>query len=189
MYPSPSKIEFKTAIEEEVIKNGDSHNPDDPHFTKIRDSILKANNVSDVKDLPFNYSGFLMSKGEKQSAIIYNEHHNELIETYQKQNSIVNGLAFFNPYLAIKNLSMGLSATDFDTYVNFLNLTESYRYTQAQYMNDLQMKFISNKAKSSEGKVHVVKKEYWKSAPKFEYKFISVSKTCLLYTSPSPRDS
>jgi ABC-2 type transport system permease protein len=44
-------------------------------------------------------------------------------------------------------------------------------------MNELQMKFISNKAKSSEGKVHVVKKEYWLSAPQFSYQFIPVSQT------------
>jgi len=41
---------------------------------------------------------------------------------------------------------------------------------------NLQMKFISNKAKSSEGKVHVISKKYWKSLPKFEYSFIPIEK-------------
>ncbi|MDC1162231.1 ABC transporter permease subunit, partial [Tenacibaculum sp.] len=71
MYPNLSKIAFKAAIEAEISKKGDSHNPNDPYFKEVRDSILKANNVTDVKDLPFNYGGFLMSKGEEQSAIIY----------------------------------------------------------------------------------------------------------------------
>ena len=118
-----------------------------------------------------------MSKGEEQSAIIYNKQHNKLIDTYKKQNSITNGLVLFNPYLAIKNLSMSFSGTDFDTYVNFLSQTEDYRYKQSQYMNELQMKFISNKATSSEGKVNVIDKFYWKSAPKFNYEYISISKT------------
>lgn len=179
MYPNLSKIEFKAAVEAEVSKKGDSHNPDDPYFNSVRDSILKANKVTDVKDLPFNYSGFLMSKGEKQSAIIYNNEHQKLIDTYRKQNSITNSLVLVNPYLAIKNLSMSLSGTDFDTYANFLSQTENYRYKQSQYMNDLQMKFISNKAKSSEGKVHVVNKENWKALPTFNYEFISVNKTII----------
>ena len=58
MYPNLSKIEFKAAIEAEVSKKGDSHNPDDPYFNALKDSILKANKVTDVKDLTFNYSGF-----------------------------------------------------------------------------------------------------------------------------------
>jgi len=177
IHPNLSKIEFKAAVEAEVLKEGDSHNPDDPYFNGLRDSVLKANNVTDIKDLPFNYSGFLMRKGEKQSAIIYGNEHKKLIDTYRKQNSITNGLVLVNPYLAIKNLSMGFAGTDFDTYVNFLTQTENYRYEQAQYLNNLQMKYISNKATSSEGKVHVVKKEHWKSLPSFNYQYISIRKT------------
>lgn len=177
LHPNLSQIEFREAIETEVAKQGDSHNPNDPHFNKIRDSILKANNVTSVKDLPFNYSGFLMSKGEEQTAKIYATQHEKLIQTYEKQNSITNNLVLLNPYLAIKNLSMGLSGTDFHTYTNFLSQTEKYRYEQSQYMNNLQMKFISNKAKGSEGKVHVVDKSYWKNAPKFTYEYLSVSET------------
>ncbi len=176
IYPNLSKIEFRTAIEEEVAKQGDSHNPDDPYFNTLRDSLLNAYNVSDVKDLPINYGGFVMSKGEEQTAKIYKLQHEKLINTYRKQNSITDALVLINPYLAIKNLSMGLSATDFDTYVNFLEQTEAYRYKQSQYMNGLQMKFISNNAKGSEGKVHVVDKSYWKAVPKFNYEFLSVAK-------------
>jgi len=177
MYPNVSKIEFSATIENKVLEYGDSHDPNDPHFNKLKDSVLQANNVNDIKDLPFNYSGFLMYKGEAQTAKIYNAEHKKLIKTYRKQNSITNSLVLINPYLAIKNLSMSLSGTDFNTYTHFLTQTEKYRYMQSQYMNDLQMKFISNKAKSSEGKVHVVKKEYWKSIPKFSYEFIPLLKT------------
>lgn len=177
IYPNLSKIEFRAVIEAEISKQGDSHNPNDSYFNSLRDSILKANNVTDVKELPFNYSGFLMSKGEKQSAVIYNKQHRKLINTYKKQNSITNSLVLMNPYLAIKNVSMSFSGVDFETYVNFLLQTEDYRYVQSQYMNNLQMKFISNKAKSSEGKVHVVKKEHWKALPKFSYQYISIYKT------------
>jgi len=177
IYPNLSKTAFKAAIEAEISKQGNSHNPDDPFFNKLRDSVLKAHKVTDIKDLPFNYSGFLMSKGEEQSATIYHSQHQQLIETYRKQNSITNSLVLLNPYLAIKNVSMSLSGTDFDTYVSFLSQTETYRYEQSQYMNDLQMKFISNKAKSSEGKVHVVDKKYWKSVPTFKYAYRSLYET------------
>jgi ABC-2 type transport system permease protein len=37
-YPSPSKIEFETAVEKYLVKEGDSHNPDDPHYKALKDS-------------------------------------------------------------------------------------------------------------------------------------------------------
>jgi len=177
MYPNVSKIEFKAAVETIVSKQGDSHNPDDPYFNSLKDSILKANKVTDIKDLSFNYGGFLMARGEKMSAVVYQKQHKKLINSYRKQNSITNALVLINPYLAIKNLSMSLSGTNFETYASFLFQTEQYRYEQSQFMNNLQMKFISSKAKSSEGKVNVVSKEYWKSVPQFNYEYISVSQT------------
>ena len=175
LHPNLSKIEFQEAIETIVAKQGDSHNPNDPYFNAIRDSILKANNVSSTKDLPFNYGGFLMSKGEEQTAKIYKNQHDKLMNTYKNQNNISNFLVWLNPYLAIKNVSMGLSGTDFYPYTHFLLQTEGYRYQQSQYMNKLQMKFINNKAVGSEGKIHVVDKRYWKNVPKFNYKFLTVS--------------
>ena len=179
VYPNLSKIEFKAAIEAEVSKKGNSHNPNDPYFSSLRDSVLRANHVEDVKDLPFNYSGFIMRKGEEQTATIYKNQHQKLIQTYRYQNSITNRLVLLNPYLAIKNLSMSLATTDFETYADFLSQAERYRYKQSQYINDLQIKFISNKAKGSEGKVHVVDKKYWKTSPKFNYEYISITKTIL----------
>jgi len=177
--PNLSKIEFKAAIEAEILKQGDSHNPNDPYFNRLRDSVLQANNVDDVNDLPFNYSGFIMSKGEEQTAVIYQAQHDKLIQSYGDQNILMNRLALINPYQAIKNLSMGLSATDFETYVDFLDQVEAFRYKQSQYLNDLQMKFISNTATSSEGKTHVVEWKYWKDAPVFEYEYLSIRKTLI----------
>lgn len=171
LYPNLSKIAFKAAIEEEVSKKGDSHNAKDPYFNRIKDSILNVHNVSSVNELPFNYQGFLMQKGEEQSATTYKKHHNNLIKTYEKQNSITTILSVINPYLAIKNIAMGIAGSDFDNYVSFLNQAEDYRYKQSQYLNQLQMKYISNSAKSSEGKVHVVNKDLWKSFPDFTYNY------------------
>jgi len=175
MHPNPSKMEFQATIEAEVSKQGDSHNPDDPYFNNLKDSVLLAHNVTDVNDLPFNYSGFIMSKGEEQTSKIYKDEYAKLIKTYRSQNGLTSQLVWLNPYLAVKKGSMALSGSDFDTYVSFLNQTDEYRYVQSQHMNDLQMEFISNKAKSSEGTTHVVKKEYWASFPRFQYEYNSVS--------------
>lgn len=34
IYPAPGKIQFQAAVEEDILQQGDSHNPDDVHFKK-----------------------------------------------------------------------------------------------------------------------------------------------------------
>ncbi|MEM9722635.1 MAG: DUF3526 domain-containing protein [Bacteroidota bacterium] len=174
-YQTPSKLTFRSVIEEEVIQTGDSHNPNDPHYTALRDSVLRVHKVESVTELPFNYGGFVMSQGEKLSTHIYNKHYNDLLDQYRRQNLLMRWLALVNPYLAIKNLSMALCGTDFETYVGFQKQAEDYRYMLAQKMNDLQMKYISaQKVSGSEGKTHVVDRAEWEAFPDFSYAPISI---------------
>ncbi|MEL7003481.1 MAG: DUF3526 domain-containing protein [Bacteroidota bacterium] len=174
-HPTPSKVEFTAAIEEEVVKYGDSHNPDDPYFNNLRDSVLKAHNVTSVTDLPFNYGGLVMSEGERITANIYNKHKVRLLDLYRDQNQLTRKLAVINPYLAVKNLSMALCGTDFESYVDFQHQTEDYRYNLAQTMNELQIKYINpGKVSGSEGKQHVVSNERWKEFPDFQHDFFEL---------------
>lgn len=167
-FPTPSKIEFDTAVEHELIQLGDSHNPDDPHYIGIRDSILVANNVSSVKELDFNYSGFIMKEGERLSTEVFRRHQQVLMEQYQQQQNMVRWTAFFNPYIAIKNISMALSGTDFYAFRNFQDQSEDYRYNLAQTMNNWQIKFIKNNTSSSD-KGAVISRQFWKDFADFQH--------------------
>lgn len=169
-YPAPSKIEFETAIEQDVLKEGDSHNPDDPHYKHLRDSVLMVHQVDSVQKLPFNYGGFIGREGEKISARIYNSHLRKLMAIYDKQNSVTKTTALINPFSAIRNVSMTLSGTDFESYKVFQNEAEQYRYLLAQKMNELQMEFVSNE-KAPNDKPHKIDSEHWKELPDFKPSF------------------
>lgn len=173
LYPTPSKIEMEIAVEHDLSKIGDSHNPNDPHFKAIKDSVLLANNAASVGDLPFNFGGFIMAQGETLSSKVYVKHQNELYAVYNKQNNVEGYSAFGNPYTAIKNLSMGFSGTDFKSFLHFKNKAETYRFKLAQDMNKLQMDYIPNKGK--EGPIKLSSK-FWKDFPPFEYKTLSTAK-------------
>ncbi len=176
-FPTPSKLAFTSAIEKDVIKTGDSHNPNDPYYKHLKDSVLLANNVNEVTELPFNYAGLVMSEGEKISATLYKQHQDRLLKGYQNQNNISKLISYINPYMAIKQLSMITSGTDFSSYVDFQNQAEHYRYELAQRMNELQIKHISPKRVSgSEGKKHVIGHEHWEEFSDFRHKSISFDK-------------
>lgn len=173
-YPSPSKIEFDTAVELDVLKEGDSHNPDDAHYKALRDSVLRVYKVDSVQRLPFNYGGFVMREGERISAEIYQRHLGELVYTYKKQNSLNKITAWINPYAAVRNISMALSGTDFESYVAFQQEAERYRYQLAQTMNELQMKFISNEKLGPNDKPYTISHEHWKEFPDFKPQHLRV---------------
>ncbi|TCD25550.1 DUF3526 domain-containing protein [Pedobacter psychrodurus] len=175
IHPSPSKIEFADAIATDIHKQGDSHNPDDPHYAAIKDSLLKTYGVNDVKKLPFNYGGYIMAEGEKITSKIYSKHQKELNKIFEKQNSITTAAGFINPYLSLKHISMGITASDFDTFVDFQNQAEAYRYQLAQKMNKLQIDKISNIAPGEEEKPLAISKANWAEQPDFNYHFGKLS--------------
>jgi ABC-2 type transport system permease protein len=174
LYPSPSKIAFESAIEEDMIKQGDSHNPNDPHYQSMKDSLLLAYGVDSVQQLPFNYSGFVMREGERLSATLYNKHLKTLLQIYEDQNRLNRLTAWVNPYTAIRTISMALSGTDFSSYVHFQNQAEAYRYQLAQTMNELQMKYIGNETPKPGEKSPSISRAHWQEFPDFIYRFQSV---------------
>jgi ABC-2 type transport system permease protein len=167
LYPSPSKIAFDRMVEEEILKQGDSHNPDDPYFKHLKDSVLAVHQVSSTKDLPFNYGGFIMREGEKLSTLTFRDHERRLLARYEQQHDIVQRTALFNPYVAIKYVSMALAGTDFRAYRAFKDQAESYRYELAQTMNELQMEYIGNNIKTSADKRAVLDRSHWHDFPDF----------------------
>ncbi|MFD0796344.1 DUF3526 domain-containing protein [Maribacter chungangensis] len=169
VYPTPSKLSFQSAVERDVIKKGDSHDPNDPYFKNLKDSVLAVHKVDSVTQLPFNYGGFVMREGEKTSAKLYKKHHDSLINVYRKQNNISRFTALLNPFAAIKTISMAFTGTDFKGYVDFQNQAETYRYQLAQEMNELQMEYIGATVNSSEGKSNVVGHEHWEEFADFEH--------------------
>jgi ABC-2 type transport system permease protein len=177
IYPIPSRISFENAIEEDILKEGDSHNPDDAHYKQLKDSVLKANKADNIQQLNFNYSGFQMKEAERISAEIYNKHLQNLNTIYQKQNHLLGYTAFVNPYIGIKQLSMSLCNTGFDTYSNFQQQAEDYRYALAQEMNDLQIKLIPNKKLADTAKGYSIDKKNWAAFKDFSYKQPSLSVT------------
>ncbi|MEW7281289.1 DUF3526 domain-containing protein [Aquimarina sp. 2201CG1-2-11] len=169
-FPTPSKLAFQSAIEKEVIQKGDSHNPNDPHYNNLKDSVLTVHKVSKVVDLPFNYSGFVMREGEKITSALYRKHHTKLVNIFKSQNDITRFSSFINPFTAIKQLSMTMAGTDFSSYIDFQNKADDYRYQLAQTMNELQMEYISPKKESgSEGKTHVVNHRHWQEFRDFNH--------------------
>lgn len=179
LYPTPSRIAFETEVEEDVLKVGDSHNPDDKHFKHIKDSLLAKYHVKTTDELPINYGGFVMKEGEKISSKIYADHLKKLQIQYDRQQKLNEIFGFIDPVMAIKNLSMTASGTDYFAYQQFQEQAEKYRYDLAQRMNDLQIENISNIKPAPGEKPAIISKDNWKRFPDFTYEFTPIKESLL----------
>jgi len=175
LFPSPTKLSFETAIEKDILKLGDSHNPNDPFFKNLKDSVLKKYGVTTADSLPVNLGGIVGAEGERLSAETYVKHYNMLMDLYRKQNSVSKWIGFVNPFVMLKHNSMTLAGSDFESYVHFQQQAENYRYSLAQQMNALQTNYISNiKPKEGNHGLHV-SNQHFKAFPDFNYRFFSLS--------------
>ncbi len=164
--PAPGKVEFEAALENAMLREGDSHNPNDPHFAALRAETLRKYNVQNVKDLPFNYGAFVMLEAEKISSDIFRRQYSELLDTFRSQNRISEWLAALNPFLAIRTLSMALAGSDLAHYVEFQWQAERFRYDMVQKLNQVHM----DEVKFENDRAQRVSRSHWQEFPSFEYR-------------------
>ncbi|WP_221392736.1 DUF3526 domain-containing protein [Dyadobacter sp. NIV53] len=173
IYNAPDKIAFENAIEKDVSEQGDSHNPDDPHYAQLKSETLKKYGVDSIQNLPVNYGALVMQEGEKISSGIYNSHYDKLIITYKSQNSISAILAFTDPFLAIRNISMTVCGVDFETYSEFQKQTENYRFEKTRKINEIHLTKISYKNDRDQK----ADQSNWQKQADFEFKPVSIFDT------------
>ncbi|WP_026629027.1 ABC transporter permease [Dyadobacter alkalitolerans] len=170
-FPAPDKIAFEQAIEADVSKQGDSHNPDDPHFANLKAKTLQKYGVDSISALPVNYGALVMQEGENITSHIFNKHFDHLIGIYQSQNAVSTILGFADPYLAIRNISMNLSGTDFDNFTAFQKQTEKYRFEKTKKLNDIHLTQIKFQNDSKQK----VSAKNWQQQPDFAFKPVTIT--------------
>jgi len=135
--PVPARASFDADVEARVMELGDAHNPDDPVFARLRESTLRQYGVARVEDLPFNYSGLVMAKGEEATTEAFREHMARLREVFHRQGRLVEWAGVVSPYVAIRLASMALAGADVAHQLEFERQAEDYRFRLIQSLNDL----------------------------------------------------
>lgn len=173
LFPTPSKPEFNKLLEEDLAKEGDSHNPDDPKFAALKREVLAKYAVTDVRDLPFNYGGFVMAKSEEIGSEIFRRHYAELLEKFRRQNRVGEIAGVFDPFLAVRHFSQGVAGTDFAAYENFALQTEDFRYRMVQRLNE----FHANEIKAENDRTQKINRARWQEFTDFRYREPSLRET------------
>lgn len=164
-HPFPTKLDFNQAIAQDKSKGIDGHNPWNKASKELEAETLKAYNVSNLEDLPFNFDAYRMQKGEEHDAQIYFKHYAQLKDTYRGQSNVYRSLAAVSPYLPVRFLSMSLAHTDYGTHWHFSDATENYRIGLQKALNT---NFAENSRYGDWD--YKADKSLWAEVPEFDYK-------------------
>ncbi len=169
LFSVPSSYAFKRQIHEDEEKGIDGHNPSNARAKELEKKILAQYGVDSVSKLPVNFDGIVMQEGEKYTSLVYQKHFGALQEQFQRQNSLATVVGFLNPYLAVRNLSMGLSGSDYDHFLDFKAKAEQYRFGLVENLNN-EMKTFSKTGDWEK----TVSRDFWAKTPDFMYQLPSV---------------
>ena len=163
-HPYPTRQEFAANVLKDKKEGLDGHNPWSKEAKLLEEQVLKEYGVDSLHQLPFNFDGYRMQKGEEHQAEVYFKHYNYLKEQYTQQSRVYKGLAAISPYLPTRFLSMAIAHTDYDTHWDFADAAETYRIATQKFLND---NFAVN---SSYGDwSYRADDTTWKQLPAFEY--------------------
>ena len=134
-HPYPSKSEFNAQIAEDRKNGLDGHNPWNEAAKKLERETLREYGVDSINQLPFNYAGYRMQKGEEHEAKIYEKHYTVLNEIAEKQNDTYKQLSFISPFIPVRFLSMDIANTSDRLHWKFTNAAEQYRIEKQKFLN------------------------------------------------------
>ena len=162
----PTRIETEVALHRDLAKIGDSHDPNDPYFEAFKQRTLARYGVSRIEDLPVQYAGLVGIEGERLSTQLYARAAAEVTAREAAQNGLVHGFAAVSPLIAIRRLSMALTASDLAAHQDFLDQAEAFRYRFVQTLNRVQAVLIPH----IHGDDPRVSADHWNSVPRFAYR-------------------
>ncbi|MEO9572304.1 MAG: DUF3526 domain-containing protein [Polaribacter sp.] len=163
-HPYPSKTEFNARIVEDKKSGLDGHNPWNEAAKKLEQETLKEYGVDSLSQLPFNYVGYRMQKGEEHEAEIYEKHYTILSDIAVNQNETYQNIAFVSPFISVRFLSMDIAHTSDNLHRKFTQAAETYRIEKQQFLNY----DIKDNAKVGQ-RGYKMSAEKFKNLPKFNF--------------------
>ena len=165
-HPLPSRDEFKTAMKEDRAKGIDGHNPLDARNKELQEKVLAEYEVDSLSQLPINFDGLRMQADEDYGNIVWDKHFGNVRDILTRQKQLIQMAGLVNPFLALRNASMGFAGSDNLHHHDFLLQAEAYRRVLIKTLND-EHAFGGSKTGDWGWKAD---NAFFKSAPKFQYK-------------------
>jgi ABC-2 type transport system permease protein len=139
--PLPSRYAFNRKIQEGYAKGLGSDGAVMDRRKRYEQQVLKQYKVDQVTKLPVNFSGLSMQYGEDYYSMVYQKVATETDSLIRRQQTLLETVAMFNPFMAIQQASMGVSGTDYFHHLDFHQQARLYR---DEFIRRLNMELTNN---------------------------------------------
>ena len=136
IYPLPSRKDFQTAMKEDRSKGIDGHNPFDERKKALEAEVLAQYKVDSLSQLPINFDGLRMQADEDYGNKVWDKHFGNNNEIIANQKSMLQLGGLINPFISLRNISMGFSGSDYFHHQDFMRQAENYRRKLIKTLND-----------------------------------------------------
>jgi ABC-2 type transport system permease protein len=129
----------------------------DERRTALADSVMAHYKVQRLEDLPVFFVPITIEFFEESDARVLNRAYAAIERTETRQNQLVQLSALLSPFLAFRELSLHLTATDLATHRDFANHAEAHR----RHVGEIVDAFYQQHT--------VAGNAFWRTVPQFAY--------------------
>lgn len=104
---------------------------DEPHDlaeeARTRQALLAQYRVGDIRQLPVNWAGISLQRGEDHGNVIFDAHYRQLHDALGAQSLAALRFGWLSPTVAVAALSSAAAATDTEHHLQFVRAAEAQR--------------------------------------------------------------
>lgn len=170
-YKLPSRYEFNSNVLKGYTSGlkGDKGMYD--RYKDYEKAMLAKYKVDSTSQLPFNLTGLAMQAGEDYNTKVYKIYTSEVEVKIKKQQLLQDLFGFIDPLIAVRQLSMGYSGTDFLHHLDFHSKAQQYRN---EFIRKLNMQLAYHKPNIEKG-AYKEGSSFFKSLKDFSYQLPSLT--------------
>ncbi|MDC8757291.1 DUF3526 domain-containing protein [Janthinobacterium fluminis] len=159
--PLPSMQSFREQMD------GALGMPDDPaEAERHKQAILREYGVGDVRDLPLNWAGISLRRGEEHGNRVFDAHYGRLFGAMQGQSDAAAWAGWLSPTVALAALSGAAAASDTAHHIQFVRAAEAQRRVIQDVLNEAITRHPEHDGKKFDGD-----QSLWKQVPPFRFAF------------------
>lgn len=157
VYPSTTSIEFEYNTFKEMQYGVEGEGHKDLRREQLLQRTLKEYHVDSIQQLPVFFIPITIEYFEESDGKVMDRAYTAVEQNQAKQDQLVRTLALFSPFLAFRDFSMHMTATDMNTHNDFAEKAEAHRRRIGAIVDD----FYQHHVEASN--------DFWKTVPQFAY--------------------
>ncbi len=133
--PLPSRHAFNRQIQQGYSKGIGNDGSVLERWNRYQQQVLKQYKVDSVTQLPVNFDGLAMQYGEDYNSKVYGLVAAQTDSLIRRQQTWLETASWANPFMAIQQVSMGLTGTDYFHHLSFHYQAREYRDAFIRVLN------------------------------------------------------